>query len=946
MRVQAPWVRTRLRHAPGGAAAVALLVLVASFLAAALPLDLDRYQDRALQQTLARAPISSRALATEQFDTGTGPTDQSPVHHLLQPADPGATGGPDGFQQTAETVAARTRAPLRLDRSGFTWGVRAASPDQPGTGLTMSGPGLPEPDGVPPTLLLSWQQAGDGASGAATAPGLRLTAGRLPADPSAAFRPGGSAPLEIAVSQATARRFGWRPGSRTSVLYGPGSVRQPLLVVGVFAVPAAGSAQAASAYWQSDPLLAAPTEQAKGTPPSTSWNAAALVSRGAAEVLPRLGGATAYWTLPLAGGALHGYQASAAERQVASLQSGTAAADLGGQGIVVTTDLGTLLTQFVQQHDAMAPIIAVGAAGTGGVLLAVLLMQFALAADRRREEVALLRDRGAGPAGVLRRLVAEQAVGATVGTVVGAGVALLLIPGPRHRYGLAAAAAVWLFAVVGGPLRAAWPLRTGSRTGSRAAARDRSEDVVRARPSRRRTVGEALVLLLTAAALTLLHLQGAGGDSGGVNLLLAAAPLLLALLGALVLLRLYPFPLRLAARPARRRRGAVGFLGVARAARTGGTAVLLPLTALILALTTAVFGATVLAGVAAGRSAAGYAQVGGDARVTVTDPGAVPALPTALVDAVRRTPGVRGLVGVLAETDVPFAIQGHVDDVTVYAVDPDAYAALSARIGVGRFDPSLLTAAGPAGQTPVLASPGVAADLAGAGTQQLITRWGTLTVRPAGVLDATPAANGVNYLVLARPASARGATANLLLAEGPVNGPALRRAVAATAHGTGVDVSLRADAVRALDRQPLQSGARGLYLAAVLVAAALALLAVVLSLLQAAPARSALLARLRTMGLTRRQGYALVLTEALPTVVLALLAGVGVGAAETPLLGRSVNLGAVVGAGGDARLGTSVTALLLPAAALLLLTVAAVVAEAAVLGRRQISAQIKAGDPR
>ncbi len=53
-RVAVPWVRTRLRAAPGAAVALALLVALTAFLAAAFPRALDRYEDEGLSRAVAR----------------------------------------------------------------------------------------------------------------------------------------------------------------------------------------------------------------------------------------------------------------------------------------------------------------------------------------------------------------------------------------------------------------------------------------------------------------------------------------------------------------------------------------------------------------------------------------------------------------------------------------------------------------------------------------------------------------------------------------------------------------------------------------------------------------------------------------------------------------------------------------------------------------------------
>ncbi|MGC5410170.1 hypothetical protein ACPXCX_41560, partial [Streptomyces sp. DT225] len=51
----APWVRTRLRTAPGAACAFALLVLVTAFLAAAFPRSVDAYETKGLRHDLGAA---------------------------------------------------------------------------------------------------------------------------------------------------------------------------------------------------------------------------------------------------------------------------------------------------------------------------------------------------------------------------------------------------------------------------------------------------------------------------------------------------------------------------------------------------------------------------------------------------------------------------------------------------------------------------------------------------------------------------------------------------------------------------------------------------------------------------------------------------------------------------------------------------------------------------
>ncbi len=143
------------------------------------------------------------------------------------------------------------------------------------------------------------------------------------------------------------------------------------------------------------------------------------------------------------------------------------------------------------------------------------------------------------------------------------------------------------------------------------------EDVTTVRPSRRRTVAELTVLVLAAGAVEALRRSGTSGSAG--NQLVSLAPVLVGVIAALVLVRVYPFLLRRLTRPAGRLRGVVAHLSLARAGRTSVSAVL-PLLALLTALTTAAFGGSVLAGVSDARDHAALHAVGADARIDATAP--------------------------------------------------------------------------------------------------------------------------------------------------------------------------------------------------------------------------------------------------------------------------------------------------------------------------------------
>lgn len=247
-----------------------------------------------------------------------------------------------------------------------------------------------------------------------------------------------------------------------------------------------------------------------------------------------------------------------------SLEHGAALARLrtvAGAGALADSAVDGLLDSFARTRAAIAPVVAVAAFGIGTVASVVLLMTAGLAAARRHAELALLRARGASLAGLTGQLAAETATVALPAAAAGGALALL-VPGERVLPSLLAAAGTGLLGTLALPLRAAAAHRR-----PRPAERG---DLVRARPSRRRTVAELTLLVLAVGAV--LALRRRATAAGGVDALVSAAPVLLAGIAALVLMRLYPLPLRLAARPAARRAGLTGFLSLARAGRAPATA--------------------------------------------------------------------------------------------------------------------------------------------------------------------------------------------------------------------------------------------------------------------------------------------------------------------------------------------------------------------------------------
>ncbi|MFF0432082.1 FtsX-like permease family protein [Streptomyces sp. NPDC004327] len=917
-RAVAPWVRTRLRTAPGAALAFGLLVLVTAFLAAALPRSVDAYETDGLRHAIDAAPAHRNAIT------------------LTTPSESAEQLTPPALRKARDEVTPLLPAPLRVNLADSAYGVRTTKRIQ---GLD---PWLPQPDGLPTDLVLD-ARAGLAAHAA-------YTAGRAPG----AGTGGG---LEAAVTAKTAKALHLKVGSVVHV-QGKDGAPKPITITGIVEPKDAGRP-----FWSVDTLLHTPLFSAKSVNGEVKWywTASLIVAPESGPGLLRtLGEPEQYWRYAPATGHLTGQDT---DRLAGALASATAGPDLVklrqaiGENGAFATDLDDIVAEYTGLRDAIASVVAVAAFGVGAVAVVVLAMAGGLFTARRRAELSLLRSRGASLTGIGGRLLGETAVVTVPAGALGLLLAAWLTdaPGTRIWPACAAAAAFALLATLLLPLRAVFLHRRPQLHGGR-------EDVVTAKPSRRRTVAELTFLVLAAGAVTALRRRGTG-DSGSVDYLVSAAPVLVALIAAFVLVRLYPLPLRWLARPARRLRGAVGYLSLARAGRASATGAL-PLLALLVALTTAAVGGAVLTGVADARDKAAHLATGADARVG-NDLGSTP-LPAGLAETVRGVAGVREVSPVQIEYGLELPSRRGSGDrgmgAPLVGVEPATYARLAARTGFGPFPADLLRSTGTGGPAnvgnnarviPAIASPAVA-DRLGARPMEITAAAGRFHVKVVAVRTVTPALPDKDFLLVnAADLVNRAPTALLVTGGGgtALDGAALRAAVAAkdpTSH-----VALAGEKRAAYVDSPMQTGAERLYLAAIAAGAGYAVLALLLSLLQVAPERATLLARLRTMGLTRGQGRRLLALEALPQALLAAVGGALVGWATILLLAPGIDLVRLALAGAPEEavgLGAALKAdgwsLGLPAAGVVLLAGGAALMQAWWAARRGSIKELRAGDAR
>ncbi|WP_097993768.1 hypothetical protein [Streptomyces sp. f51] len=946
----APWIRTRLRTAPGAAAALAVLVLVTAFLAAAFPRAVDAYETKGLRHDIRLADAGRAAVEVSRPQPGL---------ELPREQREAAVRTPE-LRRIGGALGKALPGPLRADMSSVAYGLRTMRP------VLATEPWLPRPDTVPPQLSYSAQTG--------LKEHARLVKGAWPTAPDAVTA--GSRAVRGAVTEETAAALNMKVGSTLRL---PTAVGGPLTVTitGILA-----PRDPDGSYWSADPLVRTPSliPDPESPFPQNYWTGTVLLAEDAGPAL--LATATEpslFWRFPPDPSALTGPDGARLTAVVNSLESGPGLLKvraIAGDTAEVLTGLGHIVQANARMRDAISPVIAVAALGIGSVAAVVLVMTGALIAARRKAELALMRSRGGSLRGIGGRLLAETAVTVVPASALGLLLAVLAVGEGRWWPAALAATGVGLLVCVALPLRTTLQHIRPTLHGAR-------EDMVSARPSRRRTVAELTLLVLAVGAVTALRRRGTSG--GGTDLLVSGAPVLVALIAALVLVRLYPLPLRLAARPMARLRGAIGFLSLARAGRSsaGGA---LPLLALLLALATAAFGGSVVAGIGDARDDAALTTVGADARVSAKSERAT--LPAELVRTVRDLDGVRNAAPMRVEfgvampesaaggggagsgpddsgTDTGVDSGGGGDAAgaratTMVGVDPASYTRLARTTGLPDFPSGLLKAtgasaplsegaeSGPERVLPVIASPAVAARL-GKEQHAVDTLSGDFKVQVVGTVERVASLASTNFLIVNSASLEQRAPTTLLLTGAPDPGK-----LRAAADGSGEEfvVQLRSEERARYVNTPMQAGAERIYLAAVAAGAGYALLAVLLSLLQTAPERKTLLARLRTMGLTTGQGRRLLAFEATPQALLAAGGGLLTGWATIVLLSPGIDLVplALAGVAGSdtspVALRADLWSLALPAAGVVALAAAVAGVQAWWASRRGSITELRAGDSR
>ncbi|NRQ38298.1 hypothetical protein HII36_41700 [Nonomuraea sp. NN258] len=573
------------------------------------------------------------------------------------------------------------------------------------------------------------------------------------------------------------------------------------------------------------------------------------------------------------------------------------------------TGLPKLLSDFTAALATAQTVMYLVLGGLLLVAIGVIVLAVQLLIDRLDHTLTLARARGAA-----LRQVAVAGTGLTALAVVPAALAgyglSYLVPGPVLPMVHLAPAVLVVAALAFTAVRLAIT--------HRAPLHERRDDVATARPSAKRITVELLVIVLALAGAYLLRTRGLTTQVAreGQDPFLLLVPIALTLAAALITLRCYPYPLRLIVRLASRRRGAVPFLGLTRAARARAVSVL-PVLILLPALAVSVFASVISGGIADTQRLASWQGVGAPIRITsnVT-------IPDDVIAKIRAMDGV--------DLVVP-AQTGRVQ------VGFGAERAEAVAVDLGQWRRLLDGAPITLPAEPSAGGALVSRDLRGRGTFEI--GWQErVKVTTNGVIDALPGffTEG-RFMVL--PFEVNKAPAvNTLLIKGDVPVAALAELV------PSAEVASQAQRLAGIQDDPLTDTIRTTLLVVTAALAAYALVAVVVSLVIGAADRARALSFLRTLGLSDRQAQRLTVLEVLPLILVTALVGLALGLGLPAALGPGVDLSAYAG---DVPVGDYSPDLITPvvlAAGVAAVAVLGAYAHTAISRRRALGAVLRVGE--
>lgn len=850
-----------------------LVIAVTVALTVAVPTWLTDHEDMAVRAVVAQADPPAKLTVTSAY--GVGESDPTA----------GAADTTAGIEDAARDITASLPQSLRRVLGPP---VAAAS----STDLKVSTPRVPT-GGV---LWMSYLWAGQ-------EPAVRWLAGVAPG------RPGPDGAVQLALSDAVARALGLGAGDTFEAVPRDHSA-VPVLVTGVFE-----ARDTRDPVWQARPEVLRPQGGLSAGSTTVVGGLLSAAALPAARAALEPGGVTRTFRFPVDPQALDYGGSAALVAQLAALEAEPALLNAPGPQPRVTSQLDQLLPLARERVAATWSQGNVVLAGLACAAVLVILVAAELLARRRSVALHTMRARGATLVGVAGRVGAESAVIVGLGAAVGVTVAVVVGPG----------AVTWLWVVVVVVAGLLAPPAFATTVAARSDARRVSTDWhhrrrVQGARTLRRVSFEVAVVVFAVAALATLRLRGGASISGPTDQALAAAPVLVAVAGALLLWRALPPLLAGVLRFARRSRRAGPLLAVARAHATGSPLAFVAL--VVVVALAALCGA--LAGTArVGQVDGSWDAVGADALVHTTLPDASLA---AVAHRLAQADGVDAVaVGRVQAGSPLFGVPG-VEEVRVLAVDPAAYGKLLTRTPFGAASElAVLADASRAAKT--RAAPGALPALVPGplqGTRPTMSWAGvTIDLEPVGQVpdlpveqsDGTPPQPTV---VVDRAALTAVVTAvsagRAKQTDSPpfgteqavadpdtvwVVGPGAAIAARAAAAPSGAQVLDRGQWLADRRSDPLAGGLLALVALTAAVCAGLATVIVVLAAAASAPGRGRLLATARVLGMRKQDAARVAAGELLLTTLVAAVGGMLIGVLLAGAIVAPLGLGQVTGQSTD-----------------------------------------------
>lgn len=570
--------------------------------------------------------------------------------------------------------------------------------------------------------------------------------------------------------------------------------------------------------------------------------------------------------------------------------------------IAVTSGLSRILRDYSSQRNltrAILSLMTVGLIGVGGAVLALVA---GITADRRRDALLLIRGRGGSARQILGSQLIEGLLLSLPGAVVAWFITTMLISGRSSILSFAAAIGVaaamtllLIFAHAGFARRPLGDLEQG--------------EVAIDRVGVRRLVIEILVVALALVGVYLVRRRGIAGSSSTNEIStmdpwLAAVPVLLGLAVGLLIVRLYPLPVRLFGWLSSLRRDLVPVLGFRRTSRQPG-ATSLPVLVLLLSLAVSSFAMVLTTTISRGQVAASWQQVGADYRVSSGETGYL----YSMVDP-SKADGVEAVANAVISNAI---FSGRVPGSGVaqlMLVEPARLQDVTAGTPADAHMPEVMMReqtgndiGQPTNPIPAIISPSAAGgrlsvdDTFG---MTVLSREMTFVVvevreRFSGLPADRPFVIApLPSVALANPS--RPIRATDMFVRGPRE---IESGLDATirSQSNGANFSSRAAIYDAVHDAPLIAGVATGFRLGLIVTALYAGVAVAFAMLLRGKARARDQAYLRTLGLSREQSLGLTIVEQAPGIIVGIAAGVGLGVAAAWLVAPGLDLLAFIGPG-------------------------------------------------